>query len=106
MGTFVVSGRCIAQVTHTGMNTRFGKISSIISTAEKDCRSEKNKQNRKSHGNNSGRSFSPHGRVILLESETITSELLISVLILVIALSVSAFPEVASCFNHFSRRRC
>jgi len=31
MGTFVVSGRCLAQVTHTGMNTRFGKISGIIS---------------------------------------------------------------------------
>ncbi len=36
MGTFIVNGRCLAQVLHTGMNTRFGKIAGLISTTQKD----------------------------------------------------------------------
>lgn len=36
MGTFVVNGRCFAQVVNTGMQTEFGKIASLISTATKE----------------------------------------------------------------------
>src|SRR3989344_3044005 len=36
MGTFVISGKCTARVLHTGMNTEFGKIAGMISTAEKE----------------------------------------------------------------------
>ena len=36
MGTFVVNGKCLAKVIHTGMNTKFGSIASMISTAEKE----------------------------------------------------------------------
>ena len=36
MGTFVINGRCIAKVLHTGMNTEFGKIAGMISVAEKE----------------------------------------------------------------------
>src|SRR3989344_4846219 len=36
MGTFVVNGKCLAKVIHTGMNTKFGKIAGMISTAEKE----------------------------------------------------------------------
>ncbi|MBS3077806.1 cation-transporting P-type ATPase [Candidatus Pacearchaeota archaeon] len=94
MGTFVVSGRCLAQVTHTGMNTRFGKISGIISTAEKDLPLQK-KVNKiaKVMAIIAVTVSVLTGAMILIESETIDSDLLINVLILVIALSVSAFPE-------------
>src|SRR3989344_4376874 len=36
MGTYIVNGRCLARVTHTGMNTNFGRIAHLISTAEKE----------------------------------------------------------------------
>src|SRR3989344_7023705 len=36
MGCFVVNGKCIAKAIHTGMNTKFGKIAGMISTAEKE----------------------------------------------------------------------
>ena len=36
MGCFIVNGKCIAKVIHTGMNTKFGKIAGMISTAEKE----------------------------------------------------------------------
>ena len=36
MGTFIVNGRAIAKVIHTGMNTKFGKIATLISKEEKD----------------------------------------------------------------------
>ena len=35
MGTFVVSGKCQVEVTHTGMSTEFGKIARMISRTEK-----------------------------------------------------------------------
>ncbi|MCL6500730.1 MAG: HAD-IC family P-type ATPase, partial [Candidatus Pacearchaeota archaeon] len=41
MGTHVVSGKCIAKVLHTGMNTEFGKIAGMISTAEKELTLQK-----------------------------------------------------------------
>ena len=94
MGTFVVSGRCLAKVTQTGMSTRFGKISGIISTAEKELPLQK-KVNKiaKVMAIIAVIVSVLTGAMILIESETITPELLINVLILVIALSVSAFPE-------------
>ena len=36
MGTFIVNGRCVAKVLHTGMNSEFGKIAGMISIAEKE----------------------------------------------------------------------
>src|SRR3989344_4157582 len=36
MGSFIVNGKCLAKVIHTGMNTKFGSIASMISTAEKE----------------------------------------------------------------------
>src|SRR3989338_7064601 len=36
MGSFIVNGKCLAKVIHTGMNTKFGNIASMISTAEKE----------------------------------------------------------------------
>lgn len=94
MGSFVVNGRCVAKITHTGMNTRFGKIAKMISTAEKDLPLQKKV-------NNIAKfmaiiaiivSFLT-GVFMLLTSQTIDSQLIINIAILVIALTVSAFPE-------------
>ena len=35
-GSFITNGRCIAQVSSTGMKTKFGKIAGLISKAEKE----------------------------------------------------------------------
>ena len=35
-GSFVIDGKCIAEVVATGMKTKFGKIAGLISTAEKE----------------------------------------------------------------------
>ncbi len=94
MGSFVVSGRCLARVVATGMNTRFGKIARLISTTEKVLPLQ-DKVNR----------ISKYmvivavtvsvltGIVILARTATFTPEVLTNVLILVIAMAVSAFPE-------------
>jgi len=94
MGTFIVNGRCVAKVLQTGMSTRFGKIASMISTAEKELPLQ-NKLNR----------ISKYmatiaivisiltGLLMVFQAESLNSEILINILILVIALSVSAFPE-------------
>ncbi|KKQ65017.1 MAG: ATPase, P-type (Transporting), HAD superfamily, subfamily IC [Candidatus Daviesbacteria bacterium GW2011_GWA2_38_24] len=94
MGTFIVNGRCVAKVLQTGMSTRFGKIASMISTAEKELPLQ-NKLNR----------ISKYmatiaivisiltGLLMVFRAESLNSEILINILILVIALSVSAFPE-------------
>ncbi|MBI2112677.1 cation-transporting P-type ATPase [Candidatus Woesearchaeota archaeon] len=94
MGTYIVHGRCIAKVLHTGMNTKFGKIAGLISSTEKELPLQK-KVNR----------IAKYmvflaimisiltGLIILLRSTVLDKETFLSILILVIALSVSAFPE-------------
>ena len=94
MGSFVINGRCIAKVIHTGMNTNFGKIAGMISSAEKELPLQK-KINR----------ISAYmviisivisvltGIFMLLISPQIDKEFLINVLIIVLAICVSAFPE-------------
>src|SRR3989338_2859982 len=36
MGSFIVNGKCLVRVQHTGMRTHFGNIAKMISTAEKE----------------------------------------------------------------------
>ncbi|MDO8429245.1 MAG: cation-transporting P-type ATPase [Candidatus Daviesbacteria bacterium] len=94
MGTFLVSGRARVKVLHTGMNTRFGKIASLITTAEKELPLQ-DKINK----------ISKYmsviaiviailtGALMMARAESLNIEVLINILILVIALAVSAFPE-------------
>ena len=94
MGTFIVNGRCVAKVLHTGMNTKFGKIAGLISTTEKELPLQK-KVNR----------IAKYmvilaivisvltGLIMLSRSTALNEETIFSILILVIALAVSAFPE-------------
>ncbi|MBI2146399.1 cation-transporting P-type ATPase [Candidatus Woesearchaeota archaeon] len=94
MGTYIVNGRCRAKVMHTGMNTKFGKIARLISSTEKELPLQK-KVNR----------IAKYmvvlaiiisvltGLIMISRSTALDEEAILEVLILVIALAVSAFPE-------------
>jgi P-type Ca2+ transporter type 2C len=92
-GSFIVNGKCIAKVIHTGMNTKFGKIASLISGAEKELPLQKKVNSISKYMAIIGIIMAIlTGLAILIQSE-ITNELLIEILILTIAVAVSAFPE-------------
>jgi P-type Ca2+ transporter type 2C len=94
MGTHIVDGKCKAKILHTGMNTEFGKIANMISSVEKELPLQKKV-------NKIAKVMAAIavvvsvivGSIILLRADTITSETIIDVLIVIIALCVSAFPE-------------
>ena len=94
MGTLIVNGRCIVKVLHTGMNTEFGKIAGMISTAEKELPLQKKVNGIAKYMVSIALTISIlTGLVMLIRSVPISYELFIEILIVVIALSVSAFPE-------------
>lgn len=94
MGTYIVNGKAIAKVINTGMNTKFGKIAGMISKTEKELPLQKkvNKIAKYMAILSLTISFLT-GFMMIFRAEQINKEVLINVLILVIALSVSAFPE-------------
>lgn len=93
-GSFIVSGKCLAKVIHTGMNTKFGKIAGMISTAEKELPLQKKVNNISKYMAIVAITVSVlTGLIMFFTSEVINYDVIISILILVIALSVSAFPE-------------
>lgn len=94
MGTLILNGKCTAKVLSTGMKTEFGKIAGMISTVEKSLPLQ-DKIN-----------FITKylvivalivsfltGLVMLIRGGPLTLDLIVEVLIVMIALSVSAFPE-------------
>lgn len=94
MGSFVVAGRCVAHVMHTGMNTEFGKIAGMISTAEKELPLQNKINAITKYMITIAIAVSVFiGMVMLARSMPFSYDVLIDVLIVVIALSVSAFPE-------------
>lgn len=94
MGTFIVNGRCMARVIHTGMSTKFGSIAGMISTAEKVLPLQ-NKINQISKYMATVAVVVSvlTGTLMFFRADMITPEVITGILILVIALSVSAFPE-------------
>ncbi len=93
MGTFVINGKCLAKVVHTGMNTEFGNIASMISTAEKELPLQ-NKVNKISkYMAITAIVFSILTGLFMIMVSPPSENLLIDALILMIALMVSAFPE-------------
>ena len=94
MGTFVVNGKCTAMVIHTGMATEFGKIAGMVSTAERELPLQ-TKVNRLTKYMTIialvGSTLT--GLVILLRNIPLSYGVFVQVLIVVIALAVSAFPE-------------
>ncbi|MFH0905762.1 MAG: cation-transporting P-type ATPase [archaeon] len=93
-GTFIVNGKCTVKVTHTGMNTKFGKIANLISTTEKELPLQK-KINKicKIIAIVGIISAITVAILVLINARQITQKLIIEVLILTIAVSISAFPE-------------
>ncbi len=93
-GTYIVRGKCLAQVLHTGMNTEFGKIAGMISTAEKDLPLQKkfNKITKQMTLVAIIVSLIT-GIIMLLANMPFSQTALFDILLVIIALSVSAFPE-------------
>jgi len=94
MGTFLVNGRCLARVVSTGMQTKFGKIAGMISEAEKELplQDKVNKIAKYMAFIGILASLSV-GIVMLLRATEINYIYFSSVLIVVIAVAVSSFPE-------------
>ncbi len=94
MGTYVVNGRALAKVLHTGMNTKFGKIAGLISTTEKELPLQRKVNHIAGYMAILVIIVSVlTGITIFLRAEVINKEVIVNILILVIALAVSAFPE-------------
>ena len=93
MGSFIVGGHCTAEVLNTGMSTKFGKIASLISGAEKELTLKK--------VNDIGKYTVVVGVLVSLATGALMFARnpsldwvnLTEILILVVALSVSTFPE-------------
>lgn len=94
MGTFIVNGRCVAKVIHTGMNTKFGRIAGLISSTEKELPLQKKVNKIAKYMVVLAIIISVlTGAIMLSRSTELNEEVFLGVLILVIALAVSAFPE-------------
>jgi len=93
MGSYIVNGRCTAQAIHTGMNTKFGEIAGLISSAEKEFPLQK-KVNKitKSLVIIAIVSAIVTG-LLLMIGQPLSKALITNSLVLVIALCVSSFPE-------------
>ena len=94
MGTHLTEGKGTLQVLHTGMNTRFGKIAGLISLTEKTLplQTKVNRITRYMVGVALTVSVAT-GLLMMTRTPLLTPETLTNILILVIALAVSAFPE-------------
>ncbi|MBI2572536.1 cation-transporting P-type ATPase [Candidatus Woesearchaeota archaeon] len=94
MGSFIMNGKGVAQVIHTGMNTRFGKIASMISTAQKELPLQEKVNTIAKYMAVVAIIVSVlTGILMVVQATSFSQEFFINVLILMIALSVSAFPE-------------
>lgn len=93
MGSFLVNGKCYAKVTHTGMNTKFGKIAGLISSVEKELPLQDKVNHISKIMVTIALISSTAIGLIMLTRADLTPAYLTEILILVIAISVSAFPE-------------
>lgn len=95
MGAHITQGKCVAEVLHTGMDTEFGKIAGLISTSEKEMPlQDKVNQIAKVMVYIAMSVSLATGAVMLWRSSTpFAPETLVDIMIVVIALAVSAFPE-------------
>ncbi|MFH1711086.1 MAG: cation-transporting P-type ATPase [Nanoarchaeota archaeon] len=93
MGSFIMSGRAIAKVIHTGMNTKFGQIAGMISTAEKELPLQKKINKISKYMAIVAVLFSLLTGIAIFLTNPFSEKLVIETLILIIALTVSAFPE-------------
>jgi len=92
-GSFIVGGKCLAQVLRTGMETKFGKIASLISSSEKELPLQKKVNRLTRYMAFVGMFIAVLTGIAVLLTTGFSEKALIEVLILVIAISVSSFPE-------------
>ncbi len=92
-GSFISNGKCTAQVTHIGMNTKFGKIAGMISSSEKTLPLQKKVNTISKYMAIIGVIMAILTGLAVLFQSTVSKDLLVEILILTIAISVSAFPE-------------
>jgi P-type Ca2+ transporter type 2C len=92
-GSFIVSGKCVAKVISTGMGTKFGKIAGMISSIEKELPLQKKLNKITKYMASTGFLVAILTGLGFLFSVDFSSEYFVEVLILIIAISVSAFPE-------------
>ena len=94
MGSFIISGRGIARVLHTGMNTQFGKIAGLISRTEKELPLQKKINNISRYMIIIGISAALlTGVLMTLRLQSIDYESLLEIALLVIAVAIASFPE-------------
>ncbi|MEM4719714.1 MAG: cation-transporting P-type ATPase [Candidatus Pacearchaeota archaeon] len=94
MGSFIIEGKCIAKVLHTGMNTKFGKIANLISTTEKELPLQKKMNKIAKRLAIFGITFSLlTALMMILKTPQFTNEILIEAMIIAIAVAVASFPE-------------
>jgi Ca2+-transporting ATPase len=94
MGSYVVNGKCTFVVTHTGMNTKFGQISTLITETVKELPLQKKVNAIAGIMVVVAISISIFISVVLLfQAKDFSSATLTHILVLAIALAVSAFPE-------------
>lgn len=92
-GSFIVNGKCTAKVLKTGMDTKFGKIARMISSSEKDLPLQKKVNKISKIMAIIGASLAFLTSIAMFFQTPFYEGLLVEVLILFIAISVSAFPE-------------
>ncbi|MDZ7798667.1 MAG: cation-transporting P-type ATPase [Patescibacteria group bacterium] len=94
MGTYVFYGHCLAMVVHTGMNTKFGEISRSISESVKELPLQKKINRIALYMVIVAVVISvATGALMLFRTSVFSQEHIYNIIILVIALSISAFPE-------------
>lgn len=94
MGSFIVGGHCTAEVLSTGMSTKFGKIALLISGADKELTLQKKVNAIGKYTVIVGVAVSvATGALMFARNPSLDWVNLTEILILVVALSVSTFPE-------------
>ncbi len=93
MGSFIVGGRCKAEILHTGMNTKFGGIAGMIQVAEKQLPLQDKINQIARYMVIVAIVASLSTGLLMVFRAPLSQESFTEILILVIALSVSAFPE-------------
>ena len=93
MGTFVVHGRCVARVTLTGMDTEFGKIAGMISSAEKELPLQRKINGIAKYMVVVATVMATMSGAIMLSRLPFSYPVFVEVLLVAIASAVSAFPE-------------
>ncbi|MGV8150240.1 MAG: cation-translocating P-type ATPase [Candidatus Woesearchaeota archaeon] len=94
MGTFIITGKCVVKAVHTGMNTKFGNIAQSISSVEKELPLQKKVNVLIKQLIYLAIVVSIlTGIILMISSAPLSYDKIIEILVVVLALSIAAFPE-------------